>query len=78
MAEEWRRQIVELRDALADDRCDPVAREAVRSMVEEMRLTPKGGALAIDVRGNLAALLGAGSPAEDWQRQMTLVAGRGR
>jgi hypothetical protein len=26
-------------------------------MVEEIRLTPKGGALAIDVRGNLPACL---------------------
>ena len=36
MAEEWRRQIIQLRDALTENRCDPVAREAVRSMVEEI------------------------------------------
>jgi hypothetical protein len=45
-------------------------------MVEEIRLTQKEGTLAIDVKGNLAAMLAAASPTnEDWQRQLTLVAG---
>src|SRR4051794_13449308 len=61
MAEEWRKQIIELLDALGEDRCDPHAREAVRSMVEEIRLTPRDGVLAIDVKRNLAAMLGAAS-----------------
>jgi len=47
MAEEWRRQIIQLRDALTENRCDPVAREAVRSMVEEIRLTPRYGGLGL-------------------------------
>jgi site-specific DNA recombinase len=78
MADLWRAEIAELRDALTEDRCDPEAREAVRKMVEEVRLTPKEGILAIDVKGNLAAMLAAASPAtEDWERQLTLVAGGG-
>lgn len=75
MASLWREQVTELRDALADNRCDPEAREAVRQMVEEIRLSPREGVLAVDVKGNLAAMLSAASPGEDWQRQLTLVAG---
>jgi hypothetical protein len=44
-------------------------------MVEEIRLSPREGVLAVDVKGNLAAMLSAASPGEDWQRQLTLVAG---
>ena len=77
MAERWRAEITELRDALTEDRCDTEAREAVRNMVQEIRLTPRDGALAIDVKGNLAAMLAAASPTEDWPRQMALVAGGG-
>ena len=57
----WREQIGELRQALEEDRCDAEARQAVREMVEEIRLTPKDGVLEIDVRGNLAAILAAAS-----------------
>jgi hypothetical protein len=77
MAECWRAEIRELRAALTEDRCDPEARQVVRNMVEEIRLTPREGALAIDVKGNLAAMLNAASPSEDWQRRMTLVAAAG-
>jgi site-specific DNA recombinase len=75
MADLWHRQITALRDALIEDRCNPEEREAVRRMVEELRLPPRDGVLAIDVKGNLAAMLSAASPTEDWQRQETLVAG---
>ena len=44
-------------------------------MVEEIRLTPRDGVLGIDVKANLATMLGAANPTEDWQRQITLVAG---
>jgi site-specific DNA recombinase len=77
MAEEWRKQITELRDALADDECEPAAREALRQMVEEIRLTPRDGVLAIDVKGDLARMLDAARPSAEWQRQITLVAGAG-
>ena len=49
----------------------------VRNMVDEIRLTPGDGTLAIDVKANLAAMLNAASPSDDWQRQITLVAGAG-
>jgi hypothetical protein len=45
-------------------------------MVDEIRLTPREGVLAIDVKGNLTAMLNSASPGEDWRRQITLVAGR--
>lgn len=44
-------------------------------MIEEIRLTPRDGVLGIDVKGNLAATLNAASPGEDWQRQLSMVAG---
>ncbi len=77
MAELWRRQVTELRDALVEDRSDFAAREAVRRMVEEIRLTPRNGVLALDVKGNLAVMLGAADPTGEWQRQSTMVAGTG-
>ena len=77
MADRWRAEVTQLRDALAEDRCDAEARQAVRTMVEQIRLTPRNGVLAIDVKGNLAAMLAAASPTENWQRQTTLVAGAG-
>jgi hypothetical protein len=38
MADRWREQVTELREALEEDRCDAEARQAVRNMVEEIRL----------------------------------------
>ena len=76
MADRWREEVTELREALEEDRCDAEARQAVRNMVEEIRLTPRDGVLSIDVKGNLAAMLAAASQTNDWQRQIALVAGR--
>jgi hypothetical protein len=47
-----------------------------RSRREQIRLTPREGVLAVDVKGNLPAMPCAASPSEDWPRQMALVAGR--
>ena len=78
LADLWRAEITELRDALTEDRCDPGAREAVRRMVDEIRLTPQDGMLAVEVKGNLAAMLATANPTtEDWERQLALVAGGG-
>jgi site-specific DNA recombinase len=77
MAEIWREEVIQLRQALEEDNSDADARNAVRQMVEEIRLTPKSGELAIDVKGNLAAMLAAASQTNDWQRQIALVAGGG-
>jgi hypothetical protein len=57
MADVWRRQVTQLRDALLEDRADAEARDAVRRMVDEIRLTPRDGALAIEVKGNLAGIV---------------------
>ena len=75
MADQWREQVTELRQALEEDRRDPEARQAVRNMVEEIRLTPSDGVLKVDVKGNLATMLAAASQTDDWQRQVALVAG---
>jgi hypothetical protein len=55
--------------------CDTEAREAFRSLVEGIRLTPRDGVLAIDVKGNLAGILATASPAKDRQQHVKLVAG---
>jgi hypothetical protein len=38
---------------------------------------PRDGELAMDVKGNLAAMLKAASPEKDWPLQLSLVAGGG-
>ena len=76
MADVWRAEITELRDALTEDRCDPEARQAVRDMVEEIRLTPRDGVLAVEVKGNLAAMLAAASPNEDCSAKRLWLRGR--
>lgn len=59
MANFYRVQVAQLYDALRDDakakRLE--AGEALRSLMREIILTPKDGALAIDVRGDLAGIL---------------------
>jgi hypothetical protein len=77
LADLWRAEITELREALTEDRCDPGARDAVRKMVEEIRLTPQDGTLAVEVKGNLAAMLATANPtAEDWERQLSFLRDR--
>jgi len=64
-----------LRAALTQTRVDPTdAQQSLRQLVDEIRLTPREGALAIDVKGNLAGMLTAAVPA-DWERHAVLVAG---
>jgi site-specific DNA recombinase len=74
LSDRWRTEIMELRQALEEDRCDAEAREAVRHMIDEIRPYDPDGELSIDVKGNLAAILNAASP-ESWQLQLALVAG---
>ena len=69
------KQVKGLRAALTQTRVDPTdAQESLRQLVKEIRLTPRDGALAIDVKGNLAAMLTAAVPAY-WERHAALVAG---
>ena len=64
-----------LRQALTQTRVDPTeAQQSLRQLVDEIRLTPRDGELAIEVKGNLAAMLTAAVPA-DWGRHAALVAG---
>lgn len=75
MSQLWAAQINELRDALLEDSTDAEARQAVRELIGEIRLTPSGEGLAIEVKGDLAAMLSAASPESDRPRQLALVAG---
>ena len=66
-----------LEGALTQTRVDPTeAQQSLRQLVDQIRLTPRDGLLAIDVKGNLAAMLTAAVPA-DWDKHMALVAGGG-
>ena len=78
MGKLYRDWVIEARDWLNDaDRCAG-ATVALRSMVEEIMLTPEGDKLGIVLEGDLAAMLAAACPrsdATDMRRQVTLVAG---
>ena len=66
-----------LRAALTQTRVDPSdAQQGLRQLVDEIRLTPREGVLAIEVKGNLASMLTAAVPAA-WERHAVLVAGAG-
>ncbi len=62
----------------------PEASEAIRGLIETVRLTPENGALKIELYGELAALLTLGQPhknqhprTNDPGVQVTMVAGTG-
>jgi site-specific DNA recombinase len=59
MATFYREQVSALPEALQDDTEATRLRagEVLRSLVEEIILTPEGGELKIDVRGDLAGIL---------------------
>ena len=64
-----------LRQALEQNRVDPTeARQNLRKLVEEIRLTPRDGALAIEWKGSLDAGLAAAVPV-NWEGYTVLVAG---
>lgn len=85
MARIYRAKVTALANALqdADSRCE--ATEALRGLVDAIVLTPDeaGEALQIELRGNLAAMLGAtvqtkrSSESDDLSLQVSLVAGAG-
>ena len=56
LAEVYRERVAELTAVLSADDAAEV-REAVRALVEEVRLIPEGGELRIEVRGELGAIL---------------------
>jgi len=81
----YREKVATLASALqnADSRSE--AAEALRGLVDAIVLTPaeRGNALQIELRGNLAAMLGAtvqtkrSSETDDLSLQVSLVAGAG-
>jgi site-specific DNA recombinase len=85
MARIYRTKVAELAKALqeSDSRCE--ATEALRGLVDAIVLTPDhaGETLRIELKGNLAAILGATaqtkrpSESDDLSLQVSLVAGGG-
>lgn len=59
MADVYRRKVEELAEALQrpDDRLE--ASETLRGLIDSIVLSPEGGQLRIELRGNLAAMLTA-------------------
>jgi site-specific DNA recombinase len=64
LAEVYRQKVANLIDALAQEDAAE-ARELVRSLVESVRLHPDGNRQRIEVRGELATILGLASGARD-------------
>ena len=84
MATFYRLQVAELYDALREESEAKrmKAAEIIRSLVKEIVLTPEGDELQIDVRGDLAGILGVSlktkKPAKEAGRsQVEMVAGTG-
>ena len=57
MAVVYRERVAALHEALQQDDTRAQSAEMIRSLVSEIVLTPEGGALQIDVRGDLAGIL---------------------
>ncbi len=85
MARIYRTKVTELAEALQQPESRLEATEALRGLVDAIVLTPaaNGKELGIELRGNLAAMLGAAvqrkrpSESDDLSLQVTLVAGGG-
>ena len=76
----YQQWVLDMRGALRDANRRDEGIAAIRSVVDEIVLTPDNGRLGIVVRGDLAALLAAAGPAgtsEDLRRQVSVVAGGG-
>jgi site-specific DNA recombinase len=79
LAEVYRRKVVQLADVLMKNDAAE-ARELVRGLVESITLAPDSGALRIEVRGELAAILGLASGGRSESvlaEQVKMVAGTG-
>ena len=80
MGKQYRDWVIQARDRLSDEARRVGAIAALRQMVEGIVLTPEGDRLAIELKGDLGAMLAAASPSadpKDLQRQVSLVAGAG-
>ena len=81
LAEFYRKKVADLDTILANDEADPEAFRLIRSLVDEIILTPDdGAALRVDLKGDLAAILNMATskkPADEVHglEQVKLVAG---
>ena len=80
LAELYRTKVAGLVTFLTDDEADPEAVNLIRSLVEEITLTPENGELRVDLKGDLAAILNMATnkkPADEVHglEQVKLVAG---
>jgi site-specific DNA recombinase len=57
LAEAYRRKVTDLHAALQQDEMRTDAAEIIRSLIDEITLTPDGGQLRINLRGELAGIL---------------------
>ena len=82
-----RERVAELRQALQEEG-GAAATDAVRALIEEVRLVPESGTLQIEIRGELSTILGLGARATSTGRskqaeahvlgvQVKMVAGTG-
>ena len=83
MAELYRQKVTTLAQALEHPETRTEAREALRGLIDAIVMTPAEGALRIELKGNLAAMLGATVQSKrspetgDLSLQVSMVAGAG-
>ena len=80
LAQIYHDKVVKLTDALNDENSRTEAAEAIRALIDEVRLVPGGDALKIELYGELAALIGLTNEhprSKETGVQVTLVAGVG-
>ena len=83
MAELYRQKVTTLAEALERSETRTEATEALRGLIDAIVLAPDEGGLRIELRGNLAAMLGAATNAKrspetgDLSLQVVMVAGAG-
>ena len=70
----YQQWVLDVRAALTDEARRSEGMDAIRSVVDQIVLTPENGKLAILINGDLAALLAAAGPAGTAE-QVSLVAG---
>ncbi len=80
LAEVYRKKVANLADALNEENTPSEAAEAIRGLIDEIRLVPKDGDLKIELYGELAALIALANEHPRGKTsgvQVTLVAGAG-
>ena len=78
LAQIYHDKVAKLTEALNDENSRTEAAEAIRTLIDEVRLVPDGGTLKIELFGQLAALIGLTNEhprSNETGEQVTLVAG---